>query len=88
MNLHVEEGDCWGTWVARVVDFVAACCEAYTMCLWFLWADVADEVCIGAFPFFGDLVFCCEEHCACALYVFCLWSGFSDACAESSEFVR
>ena len=51
-------------------------------------ADVADEVCIGGFPVFGDPVFCCEKHCACALYVVCLWSGFSDACAESSEFVR
>ena len=87
MNLHVVGGDCWGTWVARIVEFVAACCEAYTTCLRFLWADVVDEFCIGDFPVFWDPVFCCEEHCAHALYAVCLWSGFSDACAESSEFV-
>ena len=53
-----------------------------------LWADVADEVCVGDFPVFGDPVFCCEKHCACAFYAVCLRSGFSDACAESSKFVH
>ena len=33
VNLHVEEGDCWGTWFARIIEFVAACCKAYAMCL-------------------------------------------------------
>ena len=32
MDIYVEEGDCWGTWVARIVEFVATCCEAYAMC--------------------------------------------------------
>ena len=87
VNLHIEEGDCWGIWVARIVEFVAACCEAYVMCLLFLWADVSDEVCIGYFPVFGDPVFSCEKHCVCAFYAVCLRSGFSNSCAESSEFV-
>ena len=68
MDLHIEEGDYWGTWVARTVEFVVACCEAYAMCLWFLWADVADEVCVGDFPVFGDPVFCWENTlCLCLL---------------------
>ena len=49
--------------------------------------DVADEVCIDDFPVFWDPVFRCEKNCACALYLVCIWSYFSNACAESSEFV-
>ena len=26
-----------------------------------MWADVADEVCVGDFPVFGDPVFCCKK---------------------------
>ena len=28
------------------------------------WANIADEVCLGDFSVFGDLVFCYEKHCA------------------------
>ena len=33
VNFHVEERDCWGTWVTRIIEFVAACCKAYAMYL-------------------------------------------------------
>ena len=33
MDFCVEEGDCRGAWVPRIIEIVTSFCKAYAMCL-------------------------------------------------------